>query len=252
MPIKRQIAIIVTNVDQFEKVGFRTGLWLGELTHFWDEAERAGFKMNIASPYGGKVPIDPESLLLPELGAAVGLRGAVNKRYEDRSFMDLLDHSLAVSEVDVAAHDAIYMTGGHGVMFDFRQSSELAALTARFYETGKVVSAVCHGPCGLLEVKLRNGEPLIGGKRVTGFSWSEEVAAKRDHAAPYNLESELQKRGAKYEKALLPFVSHVVEDGRLITGQNPASAKAVAKAVIGQLSGTSRKAAQENAATTQG
>ncbi len=248
MPLNRQIAIIVTNVDQFEKVGFRTGLWLGELTHFWDVAEEAGFKLDIASPSGGRVPIDPESLLLPELGAAVGLRGAVSKKYEDRAFMNLLNDTRPVSQIDAAAYDAIYMTGGHGVMFDFRQSRELAELTARFYESGKVVSAVCHGPCGLLEVKLRNGEPLIRGKRVTGFSWNEEVGAKRDDAAPYSLEAELQKRGATYEKALLPFASHVVEDGRLITGQNPASAKGVARAVISKLVSTSRSAASESAA----
>jgi putative intracellular protease/amidase len=134
----------------------------------------------------------------------------------------------------VEAYDAIYMTGGHGVCFDFR-NPDLARLTAAFWEAGKIVSAVCHGPAGLLEVKLTGGDYLIAGKDVTGFSWNEEVKASRDDAVPYNLEEELQKRGAKYGKAWMAFSSHVVEDGNLITGQNPASAAAVGEAVVKRL-----------------
>jgi putative intracellular protease/amidase len=230
-----RILIIVTNADEFEKAGFRTGLWLGELTHFWEVAEEAGYQMDIASPSGGKIPIDPESLIATELGVAIGLKGDLAKRYEDKAFMNLLDNTLKVSEVDPAAYDALYMAGGHGVMFDFPKSKALAELTARFYESSKVVSAVCHGPCGLLEVKLSNGENLLKGKEVTGFSWKEEVVAKRDDAVPFSLEEELKKRGARYDKALVPFASHVVEDGLLITGQNPGSAHAVGKAVVKKL-----------------
>lgn len=230
-----KVLIIVTDADEFEKVGYRTGLWLGELTHFWDVLEEAGYQMEIASPLGGKIPIDPESLIKAELGEAIGLRDAVSRRYEDRAFMNLLGNGLKVSDADFTAYDAIYMTGGHGVMFDFPQSTALAKLTARFYESGKVVSAVCHGPCGLLNVKLSNGEHLIRGKNLTAFSWKEEVLAKRDHAVPFNLEEELQKREAQYSKAILPFISHVVEDGLLITGQNPASAKVVGEALIKKL-----------------
>lgn len=127
------------------------------------------------------------------------------------------------------------MTGGHGVCFDFPKSNDLAKLTSKFYETGKIVSAVCHGPAGLLEVKLSDGNYLIAGKKLTGFSWNEEVKAGREQAVPYNLEEELQKRGAKYDKAWLAFAAHVVEDGRLITGQNPASAEGVAKGVVKKL-----------------
>jgi putative intracellular protease/amidase len=230
-----RILAVVTNVGEYEKVGYRTGLWLGELTHFWDVAEVAGFTLDIASPSGGYVPIDPESLMLQELGHAVGLGGPVHKRYEDRAFMDRLKDTTRVADADVAKYDAIYLTGGHGVCFDFR-SQALAELTARFWEAGKVVSAVCHGPAGLLEVKV-GGEYLVKGKDVTGFSWTEEGLAKRDKAVPYNLEDELKKRGAKYGKATLPFVSHVVEDGLLVTGQNPASASGVGEAVVKKLKG---------------
>jgi putative intracellular protease/amidase len=230
-----RILTVVTNVGEYETVGYRTGLWLGELTHFWDVAEGAGFRLDVASPSGGYVPIDPESLMLQELGHAVGLGGPVHKRYEDRAFMDRLKDTMGVADADVAGYDAIYLTGGHGVCFDFR-SPALAELTARFWEAGKVVSAVCHGPAGLLEVKV-GGEYLVKGKDVTGFSWTEEGLAKREKAVPYNLEDELKKRGAKYGKATLPFVSHVVEDGLLVTGQNPASASGVGEAVVKKLKG---------------
>jgi putative intracellular protease/amidase len=238
----KKILIVVTNDDEFEKAGFRTGLWLSELIHFWEVAEDAGYQMDIASPSGGKVPIDPESLIIPEVANATGLKGEVSKRYEDRAFMNLLDNTLKVSDVDPTAYDAIYMAGGHGVMFDFPKSVPLAELTAQFYESNKIISAVCHGPCGLLEVKLSNGEHLIKGKNVTGFSWNEELIAKRDRAVPFNLEEELRRRDAKYSKALVPFSSHVVEDGLLITGQNPGSVRAVGKAVVKKLEAMTREA----------
>ena len=234
MPKTNRILIIVTNVGEFEKVGYRTGLWLGELTHFWDVAEEAGFRMDIASPSGGHVPIDPESLMLPEAGHALGLDGKVHEHYEDRAFMDRLVDTMKVADADAAAYDAIYMTGGHGVCFDFR-NEDLAKRTAAFWEAGKIVSAVCHGPAGLLEVRLNGGGYLIDGKDLTGFSWKEEELVKRDRAVPYRLEDELKKRGARYGKSVIPFKSHVVQDGRLITGQNPASAAAVGEAVVKRL-----------------
>src|SRR5262249_2664078 len=119
--------------------------------------------------------------------------------------------------------------------FDFK-SPDLASLTAKFWEAGKVVSAVCHGPAGLLEVKV-GGNYLVKDKDVTGFSWTEEGLAKRETAGPYNLEDELEKRGAKDTKSNIPFKSFVVEDGLLITGQNPASAAAVGEAVAKRLKG---------------
>jgi len=146
--------------------------------------------------------------------------------------MDRLKDTMQVADADVARYDAIYLTGGHGVCFDFPNSTELASLIAKFYDAGKVVSAVCHGPS--VEAKV-GGEDLVRGKDVTGFSWAEEGLAKRENAVPYNLEEELKKRGARYGKSGIPFVSHVVEDGRLVTGQNPASAAAVGEAVAKKL-----------------
>lgn len=234
MPTNRILAV-VTNVGEYEKVGYRTGLWLGELTHFLDVVEGAGFRVDIASPNGGYVPIDPESLMLQEMGHAVGLPGKVHERYKDRAFMDRLTNTISVGDASAADYDAIYMTGGHGVCFDFPKSTTLAQLTARLFEAGKVVSAVCHGPAGLLEVKLSGGDYLVRNKKLTGFSWTEEGLAKREDAVPYNLEEELKKRGANYDKSSIPFKSYVVEDGLLITGQNPASAAGVGQAVVKKL-----------------
>jgi putative intracellular protease/amidase len=230
MPRTNRILVIVTSISEYEKVGYRTGLWLGELTHFYDVAEQAGFEVTIASIEGGPVPLDPESLAHTVLGDL-----GTDKRYADRLFMDKLKDTLAVSQVDVDDHDAIYLTGGHGVMFDYHQSQALETLIARFYETGRIVSAVCHGPCGLLDVTLSSGEPLVKGRQVTGFSWREEELAERAHAVPYSLEDRLKELGASYSTAEKPFAPHVVEDDRLITGQNPSSARAVAEAVVRHL-----------------
>ncbi|OUS97693.1 type 1 glutamine amidotransferase domain-containing protein [Rhodococcus sp. NCIMB 12038] len=226
MSKSNRILVIVTNAGQYEKVGYRTGLWLGELTHFYDYVTDHGYQVDIVSPAGGFVPIDPESLahdVLDELGT--------DKRYRDREFMNLLDDTKKVTDIDVEDYAAIYFTGGHGVMFDFRGDA-LGAVTATFYDTGRIVSAVCHGPAGLLNVPLGNGDPLVKGKNVTGFSWPEEEAAQRADAVPFRLEDELKKLGAHYSMAAKPFETYVVEDGRLITGQNPGSARAVAEAVV--------------------
>ena len=233
--ITKRILMVVTNSEDFEKVGWRTGLWLSELTHFSDVAEEAGYALDIASPSGGKIPIDPESLLISELATSVGIAGPLSKHYEDRAYMDRLNNTKKVAEVEIADYDAIYLTGGHGVLFDFPRAEDLAKLIAEFYEANKIVSAVCHGPAGLLNVRLSGGGHLIAGKKMTGFSWKEEKLVKRDEAVPFSLEDELQSRGADYSQAFIPFTSHVVEDGKLITGQNPGSAHAVGKAVIRQL-----------------
>lgn len=228
------ILIVVTNVDQYDRVGFRTGLWLGELTHFWDAVEGQGFRSEIASPSGGWVPLDPQSLMMPELGHNSRLGGDVTNHYRDKQFMDRLNNTLRLADVSAADYDAIYLAGGHGTMWDFR-SPDLARLLTEFYESSKIVSAVCHGPVGFLDAKLSDGRWLVQDKDLTAFSWAEEKADNRDDVVPFNLEEELKGRGARYTKALVPFGKHVVEDGLLITGQNPASARGVGEAVARRL-----------------
>jgi len=226
MPKTRgRILCVVTNAADYEKVGYRTGLWLGELTHFVDAVEKAGYAVDIASPQGGYVPLDPESL-----SALMLKMGGTEKWYEDPGRMARLQRTPAVGDLRVDDYVAVYLAGGHGTMFDFRDPA-LARLVGAFADAGKVVSAVCHGPVGLLDVTLADGTLLLEGRKVTGFSWREEKLAGRKDAVPFSLEKELGKRG-KYSKALVPMKSHVVVDGTLVTGQNPTSAADVAKAVV--------------------
>lgn len=220
-----RVLAIVTSTGEYRDAGYRTGLWLGELNHFSDLMEANGVEVDIASIRGGDVPIDPESLQAPML-----LLGGTGKRYKDRAWMDRLRGTRSVAEVSAETYDAIYLTGGHGTMFDF-DDEHLAALVADFARQGKVVSAVCHGPNGLVAVEV-DGVPLLHGKQVTGYSWLEERLARRDKVVPFSLQDHLTERAARYTTATIPMTEHVVVDGRLVTGQNPTSAKGVARAVL--------------------
>lgn len=229
-PSGKRILVVVTSAEEYSAAGYRTGLWLGELTHFYDVVTDAGHEVTIASIDGGAVPLDPESLSTMMLKS-----GGTGERYADPAFMSLLDDTVRVEDLTADDFDAIYLTGGHGVMFDFPTSEALGALVADLDAQGKVVSAVCHGPAGLLGARREDGTPVIKGRKVTGFSWPEEKLAKRQDAVPFRLDEELKALGAKYSKALLPFKDNVVRDKNLITGQNPQSAESVAKAVLKRL-----------------
>lgn len=223
----KHIVAVVTSTERYENAGYRTGLWLGELTHFYDVAVAAGHRVTIASIAGGSVPIDPESL-----STLVLADGGTSKRYADPEFMALLDDTVSVDDVDASTVDAVYLTGGHGTMFDFPTSVGLAKLIEGVDAAGGIVAAVCHGPSGLLHARRGSGKPFLKGRKVTGFSWPEEKLAKRADAVPFRLDEALKRRGAKYTKAVRPFASKVVVDGTLVTGQNPGSAAAVGAAVV--------------------
>lgn len=173
-------------------------------------------------------PAHPTGLWMSELTHAWEV-------FEARGF-SLLETTASPDQIDAADVDAIYFTGGHAVMYDFTDSEGLQRITRELFDDGKVVSAVCHGYCGLLNTTLSNGEYLVAGRKMTGFSWREEKLARVDRLVLYNAEQLAVDRGARYEKAVLPFVSNVVVDGRLVTGQNPGSAKATAEAVAAVLS----------------
>lgn len=223
----KKILAVVTSTPAYEKTGYRTGLWLGELTHFYDVVTKAGYEVVIASPRGGMVPIDPESLAAPILKL-----GATDKRYEDPEFMSLLADTPSLREIAGQEFEAIYLAGGHGTMFDFPYSEDLVAIIERLDQQGKIVSAVCHGPAGFLSVRGSDGNHFLNGRKVTGFSWPEEKLAGRAKAVTFRLDEALEERGAKYSKALRPMAEKVVVDGNLVTGQNPMSAKAVGEAVV--------------------
>ena len=221
----RRILHVVTNVAHYDDPSHPTGLWLSELTHAWDVFEARGFQQRIVSPKGGASPLEPRALKWPLLDASA--KAWLN----DAGKMALLSDTASPDAVDAADFDAIYFTGGHAVMWDFPESSGLQRITREIWERDGIVSAVCHGYCGLLNTRLSDGRLLVDGRKVTGFSWREEILAGVSREMPYNAEAEIKQRGARYEKAWVPFVPNVVVDGRLVTGQNPASAKATAQRV---------------------
>lgn len=227
--MSKRILHVVSNVSHYADLSEPTGLWLSELTHAWDVFAATGHEQRIVSPKGGVSPLEPRALKWPLLDASA--KAWLN----DPARMALLSQTARPDEIDAAQFDAIYFTGGHAVMWDFPDSEGLQAITRTIWERGGIVSSVCHGYCGLLNTKLSDGTLLVSGKRVTGFSWFEEILAGVASKMPYNAEAEMKQRGALYEKAFLPFASYVVADSRLVTGQNPWSAKATAAKVVALL-----------------
>ncbi len=225
----KRILHVVTNVDRYQNVDRPTGLWLGELTHAYDAFEKMNYTQDIVSPNGGLSPLEPKSL-----GKFVADQ-SVLARLHQPEFMQRLYHTLKPSEVNWQDYDVIYYTGGHAVMWDFLDNAELQEITKNIYESGKIVASVCHGYCGLLNVKLSNGKRLIDGKKMTGFTWTEEILAGVAKKVPYNAEQLAKQDGAKFKKCLVPFMPYVVQDGNLITGQNPFSARDTALCIIDAL-----------------
>lgn len=225
----RRILHVVTNVSHYADPDEPTGLWLSELTHAYDLFEAEGYEQRIVSPKGGASPLEPRAVKWPLLDASA--KAWLN----DPARMTLLSQTARPEEIDASQFDVIYFTGGHAVMWDFPDDAGLQQLARTVWERGGIVASVCHGYCGLLNIRLADGTLLVAGKRVTGFAWWEEVVAGVARKVPYNAEAEMKRRGARYEKALLPFLPHVVADGRLVTGQNPFSAKATARTIVAML-----------------
>ena len=227
----KKVLIVLTNHEQYPESDDTTGLWLGELVHFYDLLQKAGYEMDFVSPAGGQVPLDPLSL------NRIFADGTVRDYLQDEAFMARLKTTLAPDQVRPADYAAVYFAGGHGTMWDFPDSKPLQEICRRIYERGGVVSSVCHGAAALLDVKLTDGSHLIAGKRLTGYSNLEELVALRRNQVPFLLESELKKRGAEYSKGWLPLTSYALVDGRRVTGQNPSSTKAVARKLVDLLDG---------------
>lgn len=216
-----KVLIVVTNSSRLGEKGKKTGLWLRELTDFY-HLVRKQFAVDIISTSPDRVPIDPRSLI----GAVT--HGQTRHYYMDDDFMVQLKKPLVPSQVNAEDYAAIYFTGGHGTMMDFPDNEELQALTRQIYEQGGYVTAVCHGPSGLQNVRLSNGRLLVSGHVVTGFSDREEKMMGMYKNIPFSLEQVLKERGGLFKKASIPMAPCTVISGRLITGQNPASARGVA------------------------
>ena len=224
--MSKKILVVLTSVEKYPDLDRPTGLWLGEAVHFVHKVQAAGFKVDYVSPQGGYTPIDLHSL-------AADMASPIDWQwYHDKAFMNRLGATLKPDQVNPDDYIAIYYAGGHGVIWDFPDNTQLQALSRRIYEQGGVVSSVCHGAVGLLNIKLSDGELLIKGKKVTGFSNEEEELAGLTKHVPYLTETELVKRGAIYQKADAPWAPFAIADGRLITGQNPASGGPVGELVL--------------------
>lgn len=225
----KKILLIVTNVGMYASGRLKTGLWLSELTHIYHSAKVKGWDISIASPKGGKVPIDPESL------KPLVLDKISKNYYKSPGFMEELNQSKKLDDVKNESFDCVYLAGGHATMYDFPDDANIQSIIRNQYESGKMVAAICHGVGGLLNVKLSNGENLIKGKTMTGFDWFEETIARRKREVPFNLEASIKERGANLKKAFIPMTSNVAVDGNLITGQNPFSSKEMAAVVTREL-----------------
>ncbi|ADB36497.1 type 1 glutamine amidotransferase domain-containing protein [Spirosoma linguale] len=225
-PIYRAL-IVCTNHTDYPTKPFKTGLWLSEATHFYDELADRNLPYDIASPKGGAVPIDERSM---------DRRDTVNEKwYNNPTFRAKLDNSLPLADVNPENYQIIYFTGGHGTMWDFPDNEIVKRLTRQIYEKGGMVSAVCHGVSALLNVTLSDGTLLIDNRQVTGFSNMEEKLVRLDEEVPFLLEDALKQQKALYSKSLIPFLPYIEVDERLVTGQNPLSARKVGRKVLEEM-----------------
>lgn len=226
---KGKILVVMTNHDKYPSREDTTGLWVTELTHFYDVAHKAGYQMDFISPKGGAVPLDERSQKW------IYMDKQARAYLADPAFMSRLNNTLQPTEAKASDYKAIYFTGGHGVMWDFPNNPELTALAEQIYRQGGVVSAVCHGVAGILSLKDEQGKALIANRKVTGFSNREESLSGMKKQVPFFLENQLKSKGAKYSQGFFPFTSYVIVDDRIITGQNPQSPREVGEEVVKKL-----------------
>lgn len=226
-----RILFVVTNHGELGDTGKETGWFLPEVAHPYHVLTEEGFQIDFASPQGGSAPLDPSSKDLDD---------EQNRAFyeEHVSEDDTLEDTLSPSEIDPNDYGAVFYAGGHGTMWDFPANEKLAQIAATIYDRGGVVSAVCHGPAALVNLKLPNGEYLIDGKRVSAFTNEEERDAELDEVVPFLLVDRLEERGATHVKSD-PWQECVEVDDRLVTGQNPASAHGVGEEIARHLKTTS-------------
>jgi putative intracellular protease/amidase len=228
-----KILMVLTSHDQLGDTGRKTGLWLEEFAAPYFVFRDAGVKLTLASPKGGQPPIDPKSDLPGEQTPAM------TRFKQDEEAQKELSQTVKLSDMKSEDFDTIFYVGGHGPMWDIVDSPDAIALIESFYNAGKPVAAVCHS-AGIFHRVMSQGEPLVKGKRVTGFTNGEEAAVNLTHVVPFLVEDELKRIGGIYEKAA-DWAPFAVVDGRVLTGQNPASSTAAAKAMLELLA--ARKAA---------
>ncbi len=223
-----KVLIVLTSHNDLGKSGQKTGFWIEEFAAPFYVLQDAGVEITLASPKGGQPPVDPKS-------AEPANQTEATLRYDaDKDLQELLAHTHLLSEVSADDYDAVFFPGGHGPLWDLADNTDSIHLIKAFWNSEKPVAAVCHAPCVLLNVYDENGDNILKGKQVTGFSNSEEEAVQLTKIVPFLLEDELENNGAIYSKKE-DWSEYVVKDGLLITGQNPASSAEVARQLLTML-----------------
>ena len=225
--VMKKVLFVLTSHDKLGNTGEKTGFWTEEFAAPYYELADKGVQIDIATPLGGQPPIDPKS---EDPSAATADTKRLDK---DTEVLAKLKNTKKLTDVNQEDYDAVFYPGGHGPLWDLAEDKTSIALIEAFYTNKKPVAFVCHSPGALKNVKV-NGEYLVKGKKVTGFSNSEEKAVGLTKVVPFLLEDALQKNGGIYSKGE-DWAPYAVEDGLLITGQNPASSKLVAEKLLDQL-----------------
>jgi putative intracellular protease/amidase len=212
--MSNRVLFIVTSHARLGSTNQLTGLYLPELAHPCEVFYQLGYQISVASPDGGDAPIDPKSL-----------------SDDLAEYVSLTQGTLPLRQIDPANYDVFFVVGGHGTVWDLPNNAELQRILPTAYAQGKVIAAVCHGPAAFVNLKTDRGEYLLQGKRVTGFTNAEEEAVKLTNVVPFLLEDALKRAGGNYV-GKPNWQANVVVDERLVTGQNPASAREVAEAIV--------------------
>lgn len=219
------ILMVLTSHDRMGDTGHKTGFWLEEFAAPYYVFRDAGAKITLASPKGGQPPVDPNSTV-PDAQTP-----ATERFNQDQEARQALANTTPLSQVNASDYDAIFYPGGHGPLWDLAEDAQSITLIKAFVEQQKPVGAVCHAPAVFRRVTDSSGAPLVQSKRVTGFSNTEEEAVQLTEVVPFLVEEMLKQNGGQYERAD-DWQSHVVVDGLLVTGQNPASSDASAEALV--------------------
>ncbi|MFJ3369551.1 type 1 glutamine amidotransferase domain-containing protein [Pseudomonas sp. NPDC086251] len=223
-----KILMVLTSHDQLGDTGKKTGFWLEEFAAPYYVFKDAGAQLTLVSPKGGQPPLDPKSDE-PDFQTA-----ATERFRKDSAAQSALASTALLSSVRAEDYDAVFYPGGHGPLWDLTEDKNSIALIEALFKAGKPVAAVCHAPGVLRHVKAADGQPLVKGKRVTGFTNTEEEAVQLTKVVPYLVEDMLKEKGGIYSKGD-DWASYTVADGLLLTGQNPASSEATAKALLAKL-----------------
>ena len=225
-----KILMVLTSHDRLGDTGRKTGFWLEEFAAPYYIFKDAGAELVLASPKGGQPPLDPKS------DEAESQTEATRRFKQDKAAQAALAHTAKLAEVSAQGMDALFYSGGHGPLWDLAEDTDSIKLIESMSAAGKIVAAVCHAPGVLRHAKAADGLPLVKGRKVTGFSNSEEAAVQLTKVVPFLVEDTLEANGGVYSRGA-DWQSYVVTDRTLITGQNPGSSTEAARAVLAQLQG---------------